>query len=142
MSKKVNVHVGTMEDMGRRFVSAWRRLETGEKVRERHVTFEDLPALLNALTPKRLELLREVRREPAASVRVLASRLGRDYKRVHGDVEAHRAPAGRAGGARERDTQYDDCELQHGRFPSWEQRARHTDLNRTIAASPGRANRV
>ena len=88
MSKKVNVHVGTMEDMGRRFVSAWRRLETGEKVRERHVTFEDLPALLNALTPKRLELLREVRREPAASVRVLASRLGRDYKRVHGDVEA------------------------------------------------------
>jgi predicted transcriptional regulator len=87
MSKKVNVHVGAMEDMGRRFVSAWRRLETGEKVRERHVTFEDLPGLLNALTPKRLELLREVRREPAASVRVLASRLGRDYKRVHGDVE-------------------------------------------------------
>jgi predicted transcriptional regulator len=87
MSKKVNVHVGTMEDMGRRFVSAWRRLENGEKVRERHLTFEDLPALLNALTPKRLELLREVRREAAPSVRVLADRLGRDYKRVHGDVD-------------------------------------------------------
>jgi predicted transcriptional regulator len=87
MSKKVNVHVGTMGDMGRRFVSAWRRLEDGEKVRERHVTFEDLPSLLNALTPKRLELLREVRRESAPSVRVLASRLGRDYKRVHGDVD-------------------------------------------------------
>jgi hypothetical protein len=40
------------------------------------------------LSPKRLELLREVRREPAPSVRVLASRLGRDYKRVHGDVDA------------------------------------------------------
>lgn len=88
MSRKVNVHIGTMEDMGRRFVSAWRRLENGEKVRERHVTFQDLPSLLNALTPKRLELLREVRRESAPSVRFLASRLGRDYKRVHGDVDA------------------------------------------------------
>ncbi len=87
MSKKVHAHVGTMEDMGRRFVSAWRRLESGEKVRERHLTFPDLPELLNALTPKRLELLREVRREPAPSVRALADRLGRDYKRVHGDVE-------------------------------------------------------
>jgi predicted transcriptional regulator len=86
MSRKVNVHVGTMEDMGRRFVSAWRRLENGEKVRERHLTFEDLPALLNALTPKRLELLREVRQETVPSVRVLADRLGRDYKRVHSDV--------------------------------------------------------
>ncbi len=44
MSRKVNEHVGTLEDMGRRFVSAWRRLENGEKVRERHRTFEDLPA--------------------------------------------------------------------------------------------------
>ena len=87
MSRKVNVHVGTMEDMGRRFVSAWRRHENGEKVRERHLTFEDLPALLKALTPKRLELLREVHREAAPSVRVLADRLGRDYKRVHGDVD-------------------------------------------------------
>lgn len=86
MRKKVNVHIGTAEDMGRRFVSAWRRLENGEKVRERHVTFEDLPGLLNALTPKRLELLREVHREAAPSVRALADRLGRDYRRVHGDV--------------------------------------------------------
>jgi predicted transcriptional regulator len=86
MSRKLNVHVGTMEDLGRRFVSAWRRLENEEKVRERHLTFEDLPGLLNALTPRRLELLREVRREAAPSVRALAGRLNRDYKRVHGDV--------------------------------------------------------
>lgn len=86
MNRKMNIHVGTMEDMGRRFVSAWRRLENGEKVRERHLTFEDLPGLLNALTPKRLALLREVRRDPAPSIRVLADRLARDYKRVHGDV--------------------------------------------------------
>jgi predicted transcriptional regulator len=87
MSKRVKVHVGTLEDMGQRFVSAWHRLEHGEKVRERHLTFPDLPALLNALSPKRLELLRDVHREPAPSVKALAARLGRDYKRVHEDVE-------------------------------------------------------
>ncbi len=42
---------------------------------------------MNALTPKRLELLREVRREADPAVRILADRLGRDYKRVHGDVD-------------------------------------------------------
>lgn len=39
MSKKVNIHVGTRDDMGKRFVSAWHRLERGGRVRERHVTF-------------------------------------------------------------------------------------------------------
>jgi predicted transcriptional regulator len=87
MSKRVKVHVGTLKEMGRRFVSAWHRLEDGEKVRERHVTFPDLPAMLNALSPKRLELLRDVHRQPAPSVKALAERLGRDYKRVHEDVE-------------------------------------------------------
>ncbi|HEX5420054.1 MAG TPA: hypothetical protein VFY39_08645 [Gammaproteobacteria bacterium] len=74
--------------MGRRFIDAWQRLERGEEVRERHLTFPDLPTLLNVLTPKRLEVLREIRRERAPSIRALADRLKRDYKRVHGDVEA------------------------------------------------------
>lgn len=87
MSKRVKVHVGTLQNMGKRFVSAWHRLERGERVQERHVTFPDLSSMLSALTPKRLELLRDVHREPAASVKALAERLGRDYKRVHEDVE-------------------------------------------------------
>ncbi len=87
MIKRVKVHLGGLEEMGRRFVGAWHRLEDGEDVRERHLTFPDLPALLSALSPKRLELLRDVHREPAASVKALAARLGRDYKRVHEDVE-------------------------------------------------------
>ena len=40
------------------------------------------------MTPRRLELLRHVHREPARSVRALAQSLGRDYRRVHEDVEA------------------------------------------------------
>jgi predicted transcriptional regulator len=42
---------------------------------------------LNALTPKRLELLQDVHRKPASSVKALAERLGRDYQRVREDVE-------------------------------------------------------
>ena len=87
MSKRIKVNVGTLEDMGQRFVRAWHRLERGEKVRERHLTFPDLAAMLSALSPKRLELLHAVHEEPARSVKALAERLGRDYKRVHEDVE-------------------------------------------------------
>ena len=87
MNKRVKVNVGTLDEMGRRFVNAWHRLEHGEKVRERHLTFHDLSAMLNALSPKRLELLRAVHETPAPSVKALAERLGRDYKRVHEDVE-------------------------------------------------------
>ncbi len=87
MSKKVKLHVGSLDEMGKRFVSAWHRLEQGERVRERHVTFPSLSSMMGALSEKRLELLREVHREPAPSVKALAQRLGRDYKRVHEDVE-------------------------------------------------------
>jgi predicted transcriptional regulator len=87
MSKRVKIHVGTAKDMGQRSGSAWHRLERGAQGRPRHVTFPELPSMLNALTPKRLELLQDVHREPASSVKALAERLGRDYKRVHEDVE-------------------------------------------------------
>lgn len=87
MSKRVKVNVGTLDNMGSRFVSACHRLERGEKVNETYLTFPDLPSMLSALSPKRLELLRAVHARPSGSVKALAERLGRDYKRVHEDVE-------------------------------------------------------
>jgi predicted transcriptional regulator len=87
MSKRIKVNVGSIDDMGQRFVKAWHRLEAGEKIQESYLTFPSLPAMLNALSPKRLELLRAVHGNAARSVRALAVRLGRDYKRVHQDVE-------------------------------------------------------
>lgn len=42
---KVQVHVGSLEGMGRRFVDAWQRAERGKMVRETHVTFLDLVAM-------------------------------------------------------------------------------------------------
>lgn len=83
---KVQVHVGTLADMGKRFAGAWNRAASGEKVNETHITFLDVQTMLETLTPKRLELLRYVHQHKAESVRELAQALGRDYKNVHTDV--------------------------------------------------------
>ena len=74
--------------MVRRFVDAWRRAERGEAVDERHLSFESWEGLARVLSGKRLELLRHLHRHPARSIAELARALGRDYKRVHADVEA------------------------------------------------------
>jgi predicted transcriptional regulator len=55
---------------------------------ERHVGFETLETFAQIMTPKRLALLRHVHRHPAPSIRALAAALGRNYRRVHADVEA------------------------------------------------------
>lgn len=90
MSKgQVRVHVGeTMEEVGARFVEGWHRMERGEEVNEKHVSFETWETMVRVLSPKRLELLRHVHQSPAKNIRVLALALGRNYRRVHEDVEA------------------------------------------------------
>ncbi len=86
---ELKVHVGGgAGDFGSRFVDAWHRAERGEPVDERHLSFESFETLARVLTPKRLELLRHLHRHPAASINALARAVGRDYRRVHEDVEA------------------------------------------------------
>jgi predicted transcriptional regulator len=88
MSEKINLHVGSIEDMGKRFIGAWHKLEQSKAVDETHLTFFDLETMVSTLSPKRLALLRHVRQHPAESIADLAKSLGRDYKRVHEDVAA------------------------------------------------------
>jgi predicted transcriptional regulator len=76
------------EDFGARFVNAWRRAQDGQQVNERHLSFDSFTTLARVLTPKRLELLRHLHNTPAASINALAKAVGRDYRRVHDDVEA------------------------------------------------------
>jgi predicted transcriptional regulator len=88
MTSKVSVHVGEgPEASGQRFIHAWRRAEQGEAGAENHLSFESWELLARTLTPKRLALLRHIHRHPATSVAALARMVGRDYKRVHEDVE-------------------------------------------------------
>ena len=85
-ANKVQVSVGTLADMGKRFSGAWNRAASGEPFSETHVTFLDVKTMLDALSPRRLDLLRYVRQHEARNVRELAIALGRDYKNVHQDV--------------------------------------------------------
>ena len=92
MAKTVQVHVGDgMDAIGKRFVDAWRRAELGELTGENaelHIGFETWEAMVRTLSPKRLELLRHLHRNPAKNIRALAQAFGRDYRRVHEDVGA------------------------------------------------------
>jgi predicted transcriptional regulator len=89
MSAELEIHVGGGFDaMAERVARAWHRAERGETVREDHLTFASWGVLASVMTDKRLELLRHLHRSGAVSVAALARELKRDYKRVHGDVEA------------------------------------------------------
>jgi predicted transcriptional regulator len=86
---RLDMHVGgSFADTKRRVLDTVARAERGEVTAETHVTFETWEALAAVMTPKRFDLVRHLHRSPEASVAALARSLGRDYKRVHEDVEA------------------------------------------------------
>lgn len=88
-TKRATLHYGeSLDDIGARFVEAWHRAQNGERVRETHLSFEDLGGLVSVLTPRRFDLLRAVHAHPAKDVRSLSLALARDYKNVHADVTA------------------------------------------------------
>ena len=85
----LQIHVGgSFADTERRVLDAIARHEAGEAVVENHLTFENWQTFARVMTADRLELLRQVHRTPPRSVLALARAVGRDYKRVHEDVEA------------------------------------------------------
>lgn len=91
---KLSVHIGgTLDDSKRRLAAALARAESGEAVEEHHLTFENWATFARLMTANRLEVLHYVHRHRPRSIRALAEGLGRDYRRVHEDVE-HLAEAG------------------------------------------------
>jgi predicted transcriptional regulator len=85
----LQIHVGGgFADTEQRVLDAVSRHENGEDVVEHHLTFESWQTFARVMTANRLELLRQVHRAPPKSVLALSRALGRDYKRVHEDVEA------------------------------------------------------
>ena len=85
----LQIHIGVdLETEAAAIKDALRRHEAGETVREHHITFESFEGMARILTPKRLEILRHLHRNPTVSIRALAGALGRDYRNVHLDVTA------------------------------------------------------
>ena len=84
----INVHIGSLNDMGHRFANAWHRAEKGGAVDETHLTFYSLETLLATLTPKRMDILKEVHRIGNITTLALAENLKRDHTDVQSDVSA------------------------------------------------------
>ena len=90
MDKNIKVELRDAEESALEFVKAWHRAEADQPVEEpvERLYFQGLGGLLQALTPRRLELLRRLHDDGPESVRALARKLSRDYKNVYTDVQA------------------------------------------------------
>lgn len=86
---KLQIHIGdSFEDTKRPVLDAVTRHKRGADVEEHHLSFENWQTFARVMTANRLELLHRVHRNPPRSIHALATALGRDYRRVHEDVEA------------------------------------------------------
>jgi predicted transcriptional regulator len=85
---KLELEIGTtLREALAEFGDAWKAHAAGKRISPaQKISFVDWRAFSAVMTPKRFELIRHLRRQPAASVRALARALGRDVKRVHEDV--------------------------------------------------------
>lgn len=86
---EIQVTKDALARAGAEVIAAWKAAAAGEAVEAiDRIYFDDWAALCAVLTPKRYELLRQVRSAPADGIRPLARALDRDVKRVHEDVMA------------------------------------------------------
>lgn len=87
--KKIKINLKSLEDVGMEMVQVMRALESGKSVSpKRHeIVFTDFAALRSFLTPKRLELIRLIRKHAPNSISQLARLAKRDFGRVYQDVK-------------------------------------------------------
>lgn len=87
---KTDIRVsGSLREAAAEVATAWKAAAAGKPISPSdRILFRDWDALYAVVTPKRMELLRHLRAEPAESLRALARSLKRDVKRVHQDVAA------------------------------------------------------
>jgi len=86
---KQQIRIRSLGDAFEGFRKTWKALEQGKEVKRQGGTyFTSLEAARKVLTPKRLELLRTIRRESPDSLYRLARLVGRDLKNVQEDVRA------------------------------------------------------
>ncbi len=90
MTRDVEIIVGgSMVEDGAAFIAAWTASECCEDVKpSRVLAFESWEGLPTVLTGERYRLLRHLHGHPEPSVSALARSLGRQFRRVHGDVVA------------------------------------------------------
>lgn len=87
MSKAI-IGTESLQTMFKRAHEVARKIDGGEPPPEAdyHLNFESAARLFSELTPRRMELLEELKRSGPRSIYALAKELHRNYSNVHSDV--------------------------------------------------------
>ncbi|MFO1433230.1 MAG: HTH domain-containing protein [Candidatus Competibacteraceae bacterium] len=89
MKRTLHIEVSTLEESLDQFGDYLQRTIQGETTAPYSgIGFESIKSLFSTLSPKRLELIEQLKRHGPMTVYALAKRLGRDYKNVYTDVKA------------------------------------------------------
>lgn len=85
---RIEIKSHSLEELGKEFLQVWSDAEQGKapKTPVERVSFENLKALVQVLTPKRIEVLTVLHDNGPLAIRALAKYLHRDYKNVHQDI--------------------------------------------------------
>jgi predicted transcriptional regulator len=89
MKKTLLIGIRSIEQLEQETIAAFRNAEAGLPGEEpiHRLYFTDQNTLFSALSPKRWELLRFLRKSGPMSIKKLAAELKRDYKNVYDDVK-------------------------------------------------------
>ncbi len=89
MKKTLLIAIRTLEQLEQETLAAFKKAEAGLPGEEpvNRLYFTDQNTLFSALSPKRWELLRFLRKQGPMSIKKLAAELKRDYKNVYDDVK-------------------------------------------------------
>ncbi|MEK7341830.1 MAG: hypothetical protein AABZ69_06395 [Candidatus Binatota bacterium] len=88
--KKLKIGIRSTDDVLREAAETMKSVAAGKKVKPKgHRLFFTSPeALRQFLTPKRLELIRLIRKRQPGSINELAAIARRDFKRVYEDIQS------------------------------------------------------
>lgn len=88
MSKTLTIQIRTIDEALEGFKQTYKAVQSGKRVAERRgVYFTSLEAARNLLTPRRLALLRAIRKHKPSSIYQLAKVVGRNLKNVQTDLQ-------------------------------------------------------
>jgi predicted transcriptional regulator len=85
-----HIHIGgSFSDDTARILAAAERAEAEQPTEvETHVSFTNRETFFRVLSPTRIAPLRHIRGHDVRGIRALSQAVGRDYRRVHDDVDA------------------------------------------------------
>ncbi len=87
-AKKVKIGIKSVKEVLEEFVKTGEAIERGERVKkEKGIYFESIEGFRKALTPKRLELLRLIKRKHPKSLQELSRLANREMRAILTDIE-------------------------------------------------------